>query len=71
LLAYEATWATGLHRFQFGFHRFRVLTVTTSAARVESLVAACSELKRGHGLFLSCDQAAVAQRQLFFTGGDF
>jgi protein involved in plasmid replication-relaxation len=59
LLTYEATWATGLHRSQFGLHRFRVVTVTTSAARVESLVAACSELKRGHGLFLFCDQATV------------
>jgi hypothetical protein len=59
LLAYEATWAQGLHRSQFGFHRFRVLTVTTSAARVESLVEACSHLKSGHGLFLFCDQAAL------------
>ena len=57
LLAYEATWATGLHRSQFGFRRFRVLTVTTSAARVESLVAACAQLRRGHGRFLFCDQA--------------
>jgi hypothetical protein len=59
LLAYEATWAQGLHRSQFGFHRFRVLTVTTSAARVESLVEACSHLKSGHGLFLFCDRAAL------------
>ncbi len=59
LLAYEATWATGLHRSKLGFHRFRVLTVTTSAARVKSLVVACSQLKRGHGLFLFCDQATL------------
>lgn len=57
LLAYEATWAQGLHQSQFGFRRFRVLTVTTSAARVNSLVKACSQLKTGHGLFLFCDQA--------------
>jgi len=61
LLAYEATWAKGLHRSQFGFHRFRVLTVTTSAARVKSLVDACSQLKSGHGLFLFCDQATLKQ----------
>jgi hypothetical protein len=59
LLAYEATWAQGLHRSQFGFHRFRVLTVTTSAARAESLVKASSQLKTGHGLFLFADQAAL------------
>jgi hypothetical protein len=59
LLAYETIWTQGLHRSQFGFHRFRVLTVTTSAARVESLVAACSKLKRGRGLFLFCDQTTI------------
>jgi len=36
-----------------------VLTVTTSAARVKSLVEACSKLKSGHGLFLFCDQATL------------
>ena len=55
LLAYEATWSQGIHQSQFGFHRFRVLTVTTSAARVQSLVDACSQLPRGHGLFLFAD----------------
>jgi hypothetical protein len=57
LLAYEATWSQAIHRSRFGFHRFRVLTVTTSAARVKSLVDACGELKRGHGLFLFTDLA--------------
>jgi hypothetical protein len=61
LLAYEATWSSGLHRLKFGFHRFRVLTVTTSAARVKSLVDACSQLKSGHGLFLFCDQGTLKQ----------
>ncbi len=59
LLAYQATWTSGLHRSQFGFHRFRVLTVTTSAARVNSLVDACSQLRSGHGLFLFCDQVSL------------
>jgi hypothetical protein len=67
LLAYEATWATGLHRSRFGFHRFRVLTVTTSAARVESLVAACSQLKRGHGLFLFADRSALDNLDILFS----
>lgn len=59
LLAYEATWATGLHRSQFGFNRFRVLTVTNSASRLKSLVTACSKLKTGHGLFLFSDHATL------------
>jgi hypothetical protein len=52
LLAYEATWTQNIHRSRLGFSRFRVLTVTTSANRVKSLVKACAELKRGQGLFL-------------------
>ena len=61
LLAYEATWLQEVHRRRFGFDRFRVLTVTTSAARVASLVAACQQLERGRGLFLFSDQAALAR----------
>ena len=61
LLAYEATWSQGLHRSQFGFHRFRVLTVTTSPERVKSLINACSQLERGHGLFLFGDCSALDQ----------
>ena len=60
LLAYTATWEQDLHRTLFGFHRFRVFTVTTSAERVLSLVAACSQLGRGHGLFLFADQTILA-----------
>jgi hypothetical protein len=60
LLAYEATWTQNLHRTRFGFHRFRVLTVTTSAARVKSLVDACSQLERGHGLFLFADRTILS-----------
>jgi hypothetical protein len=55
LAAYEATWAQSIHEKLFGFHRFRVLTVTTSPERVESLIDACSKLKTGHGLFLFAD----------------
>jgi len=59
LLAYEVTWTQAIHTSRFGFHRFRVITVTTSAARVKSLVEACSELERGHGLFLFADRSVL------------
>ena len=61
LLAYEATWTQGLHRSRFGFHRFRVITVTSSLRRVENLVAACQNLERGHRLFLFADRHSLAQ----------
>ena len=63
LLAYEATWANKVHQRHLGIHRFRVLTVTTSVARVKSLLDACSRLQRGHGLFLFADES-VLQRDL-------
>jgi len=61
LLSYEATWTQAIHEKQFGFSRFRVLTVTTSQERVRSLVEACSKLKTGHGLFLFTDRAILEQ----------
>jgi hypothetical protein len=64
LLAYEATWTQKIHQRHLGIHRFRVLTVTTIAARVKSLLAACSQLKRGHGLFLFADRT-VLEKDLF------
>jgi hypothetical protein len=67
LLAYEATWTQGLHRSHFGVHRFRVLTVTTSAARVQSMIEACSQLRKGHGLFLFTDQASLKAHGDIFT----
>jgi hypothetical protein len=63
LLAYEATWDSKVHQRHLGIPRFRVLTVTTSAARVKSLLDACSRLQRGHGLFLFADES-VLQRDL-------
>ena len=59
LRAYEATWSQAIHQRQFGFHRFRVLTITTSAERVKSLVSACSKLERGQGLFLFADRTVL------------
>ena len=61
LLAYEATWKQRLHRSRFGFHRFRVLTVTTSPQRVESLVGACKSLECGQGLFLFGERRSLAK----------
>jgi DNA-binding Lrp family transcriptional regulator len=59
LIAYEATWTQKIHQRRLGIHRFRVLTVTTIAARVKSLLDACSQLKRGHGLFLFADRTVL------------
>lgn len=64
LLAYEATWARAIHEKNFGFNRFRVLTVTTSPERVKSLVEACSKLKTGHGLFLFADSAILERSEI-------
>ncbi|MEI8288163.1 MAG: replication-relaxation family protein [Verrucomicrobiota bacterium] len=59
LLAYEATWINKVHQRHLGIHHFRALTVTTIVARVQSLLLACSQLKRGHGLFLFADTSAL------------
>jgi hypothetical protein len=64
LLAYEAMWIQKVHQRKLGIHRFRVLTVTTNAMRVKSLLDACSRLKRGHGLFLFADRT-VLEKDLF------
>jgi len=44
----------------FGFNRFRVLTVTTSAERVNHLIEASHQLERGQGLFLFMDLPSLA-----------
>jgi hypothetical protein len=67
LLTYEATWVNKIHQRQLGIHRFRVLTVTTSAARLNSLLDACSKLKRGHGLFLFADRT-ILEKDLLSAG---
>jgi len=65
LLAFEATWAQNLHRTHLGLNRFRVLTVTSTPERVQTLVAACRQLQRGEGLFQFTDaetyQSVVAR----------
>jgi hypothetical protein len=67
MLAYEATWAQSVHKARFGFARFRVLTVTTSAERVNALVNACAKLERGHGLFLFGEKNALQNPDLLFA----
>jgi hypothetical protein len=67
LLAYEATWAQSLHETRFDFHRFRVLTVTTSVERVQSLANACAQLKSGHGLFLFADRSVLGNPADIFS----
>ena len=59
LMAYEATWSRGLHQSQFGFQRFRVLTVTTSPQRTDHLIEAAQSLPGGQGLFLLFDREAL------------
>jgi hypothetical protein len=67
LVAYEATWLQSLHSTRFAFHRFRVLTITTSRERIKTLVNACSRLRQGHGLFLFVDKASLAQPSDVFS----
>jgi len=67
LLAYEATWTQNIHRDRLGLRRFRVLTVTSSAARVKHLVEACAQLKRGHGLFLFTDADSLRRHADLFS----
>jgi len=64
LLAYEATWTNKVHQRHLGIQRFRLLTVTTIAARVQTLLEACSQLKRGHGLFLFTN-TSILEKDLF------
>jgi DNA-binding Lrp family transcriptional regulator len=69
LLAYEATWAQKVHWRDFGIHRFRVLTITTNSARVQSMIKTCQKLKQGHGLFLFSDSDGLAKQNDLFLAG--
>ncbi len=64
MLAYEATWTQDKHLSEFGFHRFRVLAVTKSQSRVQSLIKACFSLRRGQGLFLFAHHSVLEQPDL-------
>ncbi len=67
LIAYEATWTQNIHRSRFGFNRFRVLTVTTSAERMKHLIEVSRQLERGQGLFLFTDLASLAAHDDILT----
>jgi hypothetical protein len=56
LLAYTETWRQSIHTTHFGMKHFRLLTVTTSPARVRHLLAAAARLPGGGSpLFLFAD----------------
>jgi hypothetical protein len=67
VLAYKTTWSQLIHQKNFGFPRFRVLTVTTNAVRVNSLVDACAKLNSGRGLFLFTDRTILNNPLNIFT----
>ncbi len=66
MLAYQATWAQNLH-LQFGWRRFRVLTLTTDSQRVQGMIEACQRLKHAKGLFLFTDAESLRQQSDFFA----
>jgi Replication-relaxation len=68
LRAYHATWKQGLHRTRLGVPRFRVLTVTTSAERLQSMVEACARLDGGRGLFLFAESTYIHESNLLTAG---
>ena len=45
---------------KFGIDALRILTVTTTAARVENMIAMVKELTGGSNLFLFIDQQRLA-----------
>ena len=61
MVVYYATWETGLHTKLFNFKNFRVLTVTSSPARVGSLIEANKILAKGTGsrMFLFTDETSL------------
>lgn len=67
LLAYESTWAQNLHRSRFGFHRFRVLFVTTTPERVCHFIETIRQLERGQGLFLFTDFESLQRAPFILT----
>lgn len=65
-LTYYAVWRQGLHKERFGWENFRVLTVTTSKKRVDTMIAAVKEITDGRGssLFLFTDQEALGDKNI-------
>ncbi len=67
LLSYHAGFRDKLHSKLWGFERMRVLFVTNSAKRAESMIAAAHRVTRGRmaGLFLFTDRAALCAQGPF------
>jgi hypothetical protein len=65
-LTYYAVWRQGLHKERFGWENFRVLTVTTSKKRVDTMIAAVKEITDGRGssLFLFTDQETLGDKSV-------
>lgn len=70
LLTYHRAWRAKVHTDRFGWENFRVLTVTTSEKRIESMIEAVDAITdgRGSGLFLFATQKKVATSNLFEIG---
>ncbi len=68
LAIYHATHAQGVHTKQFGIKTFRVLTVTTGAKRIRSIVTAVQRLQGLQGLFLFAAEGAVTRGDPLATG---
>ncbi len=64
LVTYHATFARGIHTKHFGIRTFRVLTVTTTKARIDSLVAAAKKLEGLQGIFLFIDGTSLRDGDL-------
>jgi hypothetical protein len=62
MLAYHEANRVGEHVQELGLRSFRVLTVTTSRARIEQMIEAQKEMTDGRGsnLFLFIDDASLA-----------
>lgn len=66
-LTYHRAWRDGLHRDRYGWENFRVLTVTTSAKRIATMIDAVKEITNGRGssLFLFAEQSQLDGHDIF------
>ena len=64
LATYWHGWRQGRHMQQFGVEQIRVLTITTSAKRIETMLDALRDVTDGKGseMFLFIDEEALRER---------
>lgn len=64
-LAYQTLWNAKTHHAHFGWRNFRVLFVTTSAERVENMIASShgNTLTRGTPLFLFAHKGSLYEKE--------